>query len=248
MFIWCSMFQTCPAFIGLLFFVCFFTSVAVHGVYAMEDNAYPALTTIPWDHSPITVYIDNVNVPEHYSPTYKEQVEYAMTYWENGGNGHLAYEPEFRLVDSESEADIYIMWVENLEKDAGVENGVAGFARPYEINGKYVRVDIVLEVGNYEGYAWKQYGDANMRELAKHELGHALGLGHSNDRRDIMYPTYDQKDNIDPLLVERTRPFIYAAVIVSAITVSLSVINWLRYRGKRRSIEDKFLGGKHGRS
>ncbi|HML25382.1 MAG TPA: peptidase, partial [Methanomethylovorans sp.] len=90
----------------------------------MEDNAYPALTTIPWDHSPITVYIDNVNVPEHYSPTYKEQVEYAMTYWENGGNGHLAYEPEFRLVDSESEADVYIVWVENLEKDAGVENGV----------------------------------------------------------------------------------------------------------------------------
>lgn len=242
------MIQTCPAFIGSLFVVCFFTSVAVHGVYAMEDNAYPALTTIPWDHSPITVYIDNVNVPEHYSPTYKEQVEYAMAYWEKGGNGHLAYEPEFRLVDSESEADIYIVWVENLEKDAGVENGVAGFARPYEVNGKYMRVNIVLEVGNYEGYAWKQYGDANMRELAKHELGHALGLGHSNDRRDIMYPTYDQKDNIDPLLVERTRPFIYAAVIVSAITVSLSVISWLRYRGKRRSIEDKFLGGKHGRS
>lgn len=227
--------------------VCFFVLMAAQVVYAFEDNAHPVLNPIPWDHSPITVHIDNVSIPEHYSSTYEKQVEIAMEYWENGGNGHLAYTPEFRLVDSESEADIYIMWVENLEEDAGVENGVAGFARPSEANGKYVRVDIVLEVGDYQGYAWRQYGDANMLEIAKHELGHALGLGHSTGRYDIMYPTYDQKDNIDPLLVERTRPFIYAAVVACIFLASVSGINWLRYRGKRRSLENKFLGGKHGR-
>ncbi len=240
--------QRFPAIIGYLFFVCFLSLLAAQGIYAMEDDTYPAVNTNPWDHSPITVYIDTISVPEHYSPTYKEQVEIAMTYWEKGGNDHLAYKPEFRKVDSESEADIYIMWVKNLEKDVGVENGVAGFARPYEVDGKYVRVDIVLEVGNYEGYSWKQYGDANMRELAKHELGHALGLGHSTDRRDIMYPTYDQKDNIDPLLVERTRPFIYVAAAASIFLVSFSGINWLRYRRRRRSLEDDLLEGKDGRT
>jgi len=247
MFIWFPMFQKFPAIIGYLFFVCFLSPLTFQGVYAMEDDTYPALNTNPWGHSPITVYIDTINVPEHYSPTYNEQVEVAMAYWEKGGNGRLAYNPEFSPVDSGSEADIYIIWVENLEKDAGVENGVAGFARPHEVNGKYVRVDIVMEVGNYEGYAWKQYGNTNMRELAKHELGHALGLGHSKDRRDIMYPTYDQKDNIDPLLVERTRPFIYVAVAASIILVSFSGINWLRYRRKRRSLEGNLLEGKDGR-
>jgi predicted Zn-dependent protease len=231
-----------------LFMICFFVLTSAQVVNASEDSFHPVLNPMPWDHSPITVYIDNVSVPEHYSPTYKRQVEIAMEYWENGGNGHLGYDPEFRFADSESEADIYVMWVENLERDAGVKNGIAGFARPSEANGKYVRVDIVLEVGNYQGYAWMQYGDANMLELAKHELGHALGLGHSADRHDIMYPTYDQKDNIDPLLVERTRPLIYAAVVVCIFIVSLSGVNWLRYRGKRRSLEDKLFGGKHGRS
>lgn len=248
MFIWWPMSQKRHFCIFQLFMICFFALVAVQGVYAQEDSEYPVLSSTPWDHSPVTVYIDEVNVPEHYSPTYSEQVKMAMEYWENGGNGHLGYDPEFKLVDAESDADIYIMWVENLEKNAGAGNGVAGFTRPYEVNGKYVQVDIVLEVGDYQGYAWRQYGDANMREVAKHELGHALGLGHSTDRRDIMYPTYDQKDNINPILVEKTRPFIYVVVIACISLIFFSGINWLRYRGKRRSLENKLFGDKNGRS
>ncbi len=45
----------------------------------------------PWDHSPITVYIDDKNTPSRYSPTYYEQVEKALEYWEEGGNGNLNY-------------------------------------------------------------------------------------------------------------------------------------------------------------
>lgn len=248
MFIWCLMSQTRHFCIWQLLMICLFILAGIQGVSALGDTDYPVLVSMPWDHSPVTVYIDEVNVPEHYSPTYSEQVKIAMEYWENGGNGHLGYDPEFKLVDAESEADIYIMWVENLEKTTGAGNGVAGFARPHEVNGKYVRVDIVLEVGDYQGYAWRQYGDANMREVAKHELGHALGLGHSTDRHDIMYPTYDQKDNVNPILVENTRPFIYFAVIACLFLISFSGINWLRYRGKRRSLENKLFGGKNGRS
>jgi predicted Zn-dependent protease len=248
MFIWWLMSQKRHFCIFQLFMICFFALVAVQGVYAQEDGEYPVLSSTPWDHSPVTVYIDEVNVPEHYSPTYSEQVKVAMRYWENGGNGHLGYDPEFNLVDAESDADVYIMWVENLEKNAGAGNGVAGFTRPHEVNGKYVQVDIVLEAGDYQGYAWRQYGDANMREVAKHELGHALGLGHSTDRRDIMYPTYDQKDNINPILVEKTKPFIYVVVIACISLIFFSGINWLRYRGKRRSLENKLFGGKNGRS
>ncbi len=192
----------------------------------------------PWDHSPITVHIDDRDVPEHYSPSYRKDVEKALEYWENGGNGNLGYEAEFEIVDTDN-ADILIMWVENLEKDAGVEDGVAGFTRPYTVDGRFRQVDIVLETGNYEGYAWRQYGDTSMQDIAAHELGHALGLGHSDDMNDIMYPSYDRREDLDPLLLRTTWPLLLLIVIIGFLLVSYHGSGWLSCRKKRRSLEDE---------
>ncbi|MDI6886663.1 MAG: matrixin family metalloprotease [archaeon] len=35
---------------------------------------------------------------------------------------------------------------------------------------------------------WDQISNSNLEKIAKHEIGHALGLAHSNDPFDIMHP------------------------------------------------------------
>ena len=209
--------------------------------FASAAAEYPKLLDVPWDHSPITVFIDDVDVPQHYSPTYRAQVESALLYWEEGGNSKLDFISDFELVDTD-DADIRIMWVENIEEVTGAEDGVAGFWSPYVVNGVYLRGDIVLEVGNYQGYAWQQYGDLNMFLVSKHELGHALGLGHSNDRKDIMYPTYEERDNLNPLLLSATLPYLIVFVVGSMAVVVFLLVGWRRNKRKREQLEMELFG------
>lgn len=194
----------------------------------------------PWDHSPITVYIDDKNVPLHYSPTYYEQIEKALVYWEDGGNGNLEYTPAFEIVDSE-EADIRIRWVENLESVEGVPSGVAGYAQPKISGDRFVEVEIVLEVGNYQGKAWSQYGDETMLSISKHELGHALGLGHSNNPRDIMYPKHEMRDNVNPILWSKYGGLIRATGLLALAVLLFLGISWQNSRRKRKKLEEKYF-------
>lgn len=209
-------------------------------VLPVSGAIYEKILDNPWDHSPITVYVDDENIPLHYSPTYYEQIEKALEYWENGGNGNLEYTPVFEIVDSE-DADIRIMWVENLERVAGAPSGVAGYAKPSISGDRFVEVDIVLEVGNYQGRGWRQYGDATMLTIAKHELGHALGLGHSNDRGDIMYPEYELRDNVNPILLSKYGTLLHAAGFIALAIILFLGVSWQYSRKKRKKLEEKYF-------
>jgi predicted Zn-dependent protease len=189
---------------------------------AASDFNSPKTFDHPWDHSPITVYIDSRDLPPHYKPTYYTQIERALNYWEEGGNGKLSYTPVFKIIDSEN-ADIRIRWVDNVEKDTNAPPGVAGYTTPQIKNERFVHVDIILGVGDYKGTKWVQYDDETMLVLAEHELGHALGLEHSNDKGNIMYPDYKQKNNTGSLLTGKNGFLLIIGYGVLAVIVFLAV-------------------------
>src|SRR5665811_2164901 len=104
-----------------------------------------------------------------------------------------------------------------------------------------VRSSAASDVYKRQGKSWAQYGDATMLSIVKHELGHALGLGHSSDRRDIMYPEYEQRDNINPILLSKYGPLLRAAAFVALVLLLTLGVSWQRSRKKRKTLEDKYF-------
>jgi Matrixin len=80
-------------------------------------------------------------------------------------------------------ADFEVRWTQSL---GGTRIGVAHtlWSRATGLKVEYLELAIPRGYGSKPGAAARA-----VRLTAAHEMGHALGLPHSDDRRDVMYPT-----------------------------------------------------------
>jgi predicted Zn-dependent protease len=190
-------------FIKILLILILALSISLIFIKSINAYSYPKLYW--WDHSPIKVYIDDRKVPTEYHPDYKMAVIDAMKEWESGkiGVNYRLGSIRFTQIDNPMYADIIIRWIKTFDDPQWLEIGEkekAGYAKlEYELDTKRIhRAEIFLECGYFTGIIWTSHNRENMKRLAAHEIGHALGLEHSDDPNDIMYPSFKLREGIAP--------------------------------------------------
>ncbi len=135
--------------------------------------------------TPLRVYIAEGGV-QGYSPRMAELVREAFDRWENTGVGL-----RFQMVPDTAGADVTVRWIDRFDFDRAGQTDLT-----WDQHGRVRRAAISLALRTHTGAALPEQA---LLSVAVHEAGHAIGLPHSADTGDVMFPatrtaTLSQRD------------------------------------------------------
>ncbi len=123
---------------------------------------------------PLRIWIDSSSTIAGDQATYPAAVRGAFQQWATTG-----IPLTFAFVSSDRDADIRVRWTNHLDHKTGSTTWRT------DRSGQLTTSDIILATHVSDGHPLDSRG---MRAIALHEVGHALGLSHSDDPHDIMAP------------------------------------------------------------
>jgi predicted Zn-dependent protease len=138
----------------------------------------------------LRVWIERDARVPNWDDTYPLVTERAFDEWRQAG-----FPLRFDIVHDSVSADIRIRWSERFADSAARQIGVT--AKTRDRSGWLVQADITIATHDSRG---RPLPPSMIGGVARHEIGHALGLGHSPSPSDVMYP-----ESTTPLISEADR-------------------------------------------
>jgi hypothetical protein len=130
---------------------------------------------------PIAVYLPEGGAAG-YSVAMGQAVEEAFSRWQRGSRIPV----QFRIVRDPANAEVSVQWIEKFDSR---RTGQADLT--WNTAGWVLKGTLTLATHSHNG--WPLPADA-VYTVALHEIGHLLGLGHSDQPEDVMYPTTSVHD------------------------------------------------------
>jgi predicted Zn-dependent protease len=127
---------------------------------------------------PLRVWIARTSGVGNWNPEFPMAAERAFAEWRAAG-----FPIDFHFVHDSASAQIRIGWTEKFTEADSQQIGLA--RKEYDRSGWLLAAEIRLATHSVRG---RTLSPELITGVARHEVGHALGLGHSSNRGDVMYP------------------------------------------------------------
>lgn len=131
--------------------------------------------------SPLRVHLQPGRVPG-YTPELAESARAAFVRWERVGGIPVT----FVFVNDSASADVLVRWIDHFQLRRAGQADIRWDGRGWIVSGT-----LTLATHTSEGLALSQEA---VYTVAMHEIGHLLGLGHSDRDEDVMFPTTSVHD------------------------------------------------------
>ena len=132
-----------------------------------------ALTSPRWMTQPIRVYVPS-------NTSYTALMKKAFSTWETKSNGIV----KFKYVSKESEAGIVVSFVDFVSCNS--KNAVGCTSYGLVKNGHYTKIYVSIGTKDLVQKN-KERSQNHLYGVMLHEIGHAIGLGHSVFPQSVMY-------------------------------------------------------------